>query len=644
MQIESLIFYNSKGEKRILPFKTGKVNIITGESKTGKTAIIDIVNYCLGSNECNISQGIIRDVVEWFAIRLQFPSEQVFIARQNPNKLGVASTQSIFYSNADSVEIPELAELVNNSDTNTLKEFLTKKLSIAEFINKPTSGTRDDLAVNFKHSRLYSFQPQDLIAQRNFLFYNQTDNFVAQSIKDTLPYFLGAIREDAIRIEQELAGKKRELNKLIKELKEYERLKDDGQRKIYELVEEAKQLNLLPTQKLVENPTQALEALTEVLNWGAEKEEVEGENENLKKLIDEKNEFTKRLGILNDDLKAVTSFVKDTSDYSGEATQQKARLESVKLFGETEAGLHSCPLCTQDLKSEIPSISAINKSLEDLSNNLQTTIAERPKLNQYVEKLNIERDTVKKEIEIRQNGVKAIYLEQEAASKQKDQNLRRGKVIGKTTLFLESYKAVEDDAALKKNIQLLEGQISELEEKVGAEEKENRLNSILNQINIQMSSWVKGLDLEHQDAPIRFDIKKLTIYADTPTKSIQLSQMGSGANWVAYHLLIHFALHKHFIQANRPVPRFLILDQPSQVYYPPEKDLEQTGEISVSTDEKAVKQMFDFILKVTEELTPNFQVIITDHAKLKDDVFKDAICEEWRNGLKLIPESWRTEN
>ncbi|MBK8484647.1 MAG: DUF3732 domain-containing protein [Saprospiraceae bacterium] len=643
MQIESLIFYNSKGEKRILPFKTGKVNIITGESKTGKTAIIDIVNYCLGSNECNISQGIIRDVVEWFAIRLQFPSEQVFIARQNPSKLGVASTQSIFYSNADTVEIPELVELVNNSDTNTLKEFLTKKLSIAEFIHKPTSGTRDDLAVNFKHSRLYSFQPQDLIAQRNFLFYNQTDNFVAQSIKDTLPYFLGAIREDAIRIEQELAGKKRELNKLVKELKEYERLKDDGQRKIYELVEEAKQLNLLPTQKLVENPTQALEALTEVLNWGAEKEEVEGENENLKKLIDEKNEFTKRLGILNDDLKAVTSFVKDTTDYSGEATQQKARLESVRLFGETEAGLHSCPLCTQDLKSEIPSISAINKSLEDLSNNLQTTIAERPKLNQYVEKLNIERDTLKKKIEIRQNGVKAIYLEQEAASKQKDQNLRRGKVIGKTTLFLESYKAVEDDAALKKSIQLLEGQIFELEEKVGAEEKENRLNSILNQINIQMSSWVKGLDLEHQDAPIRFDIKKLTIYADTPTKSIQLSQMGSGANWVAYHLLIHFALHKHFIQANRPVPRFLILDQPSQVYYPPEKDLEQTGEIAVSTDEQAVKQMFDFILKITEELSPNFQVIITDHAKLNDDVFKDAICEEWRNGLKLIPESWRTE-
>ena len=50
----------------------------------------------------------------------------------------------------------------------------------------------------------------------------------------------------------------------------------------------------------------------------------------------------------------------------------------------------------------------------------------------------------------------------------------------------------------------------------------------------------------------------------TPTKSIPLTQMGSGAYWVAYHLLIHFALHKHLVKAERPVPRFLILDQPSQ--------------------------------------------------------------------------------
>ena len=158
-----------------------------------------------------------------------------------------------------------------------------------------------------------------------------------------------------------------------------------------------------------------------------------------------------------------------------------------------------------------------------------------------------------------------------------------------------------------------------------------------------MTNWSKNLDLEHQDAPIRFDIKKLTIFADTPTKSIPLNQMGSGANWVAYHLLIHFALHKHFVKANRPVPRFLILDQPSQAYYPPDRDTELKGKPATSSDETAVKQMYDFILSATKELAPHFQVIITDHAKLNYKEFTACITEEWRNGKKLIPDNWINE-
>ena len=97
MQIKSLIFYNKKGNKRILPFEIGKVNIITGESKTGKTAIIDVINYCLGSEDCRVSEGVIRQTVEWFAILLQYEKEEVFVARQNPNSLGQATTQYIYF-------------------------------------------------------------------------------------------------------------------------------------------------------------------------------------------------------------------------------------------------------------------------------------------------------------------------------------------------------------------------------------------------------------------------------------------------------------------------------------------------------------------------------------------------------------------
>ncbi len=643
MQIKSLIFYNSKGEKRILKFGIGKVNIITGESKTGKTAIIDIVNYCLGSDACKISEGVIKETVEWFSILLQHENEEIFIARQNPNRLNQITTFNIYLSNSDKVKIPDINEIRNNSDIISLKDFLTKKLFIAEYTNTPISGNVDASTVNFKHSRFYSYQPQDLIAQRNYLFYNQQDTWVERSIRETLPYFLGAIREDTVRIEQEVANKKRELNKFDKELKEYERIKEDGSEKIFELVNEAKQLNLISSNTLADNTMQAISAIREVLNWEESMNEVvQGEDENLKKLLDEKNDLERELSQKKDTIDAVDKFINHTLTYSSEVEQQKARLESVKFYDNTTVDHQKCPLCCQNIENEIPSITAINKSLINISQNLEKTILEKPKLNQYSKKLDSEQSFLKKQIEIRRKGIIAIYAEKEQSSKQKDLNLRRGKIIGKILLFLESYQKIEEDKSLSVKIEALKAQIDQLENSISSEEKDNKLNSILNQINNQMTTWSKKLDLEYPDAPIRFDIKKLTIFADTPKKSIPLTNMGSGANWVAYHLLIHFALHKHFIEADRPVPRFLILDQPSQIYFPPENDPNESGKIEKSSDEKAVHQIFDFIIMVTQELAPNFQVIVTDHAKLFYEDFTSNIIEEWRNGIKLIPIDWIT--
>jgi hypothetical protein len=59
-----------------------------------------------------------------------------------------------------------------------------------------------------------------------------------------------------------------------------------------------------------------------------------------------------------------------------------------------------------------------------------------------------------------------------------------------------------------------------------------------------------------------------------------IAEIGSGANWVAYHLLALIALHRYFIEDKRPVPEFLILDHPSQVYFPPDPVDEDKGDIN----------------------------------------------------------------
>lgn len=84
MQISDIVLYSKTGQRRILRLNIGGISIITGDKNTGKSSLMDIVDYCLGRRNCNIPIGPIRDAVEWYALRLQFTSSQVFIARKSP--------------------------------------------------------------------------------------------------------------------------------------------------------------------------------------------------------------------------------------------------------------------------------------------------------------------------------------------------------------------------------------------------------------------------------------------------------------------------------------------------------------------------------------------------------------------------------
>ncbi|MCA0397726.1 MAG: DUF3732 domain-containing protein [Bacteroidetes bacterium] len=642
MQIKNLILYNSKENVRLLPFRLGDVNIISGESKSGKTAIIDIIDYCLGSKDCKVAEGIIRDTVYWFAITVVFnKGEEFFIARQNPNTKGVNTISEIYLEAGPFDTFPEFDSIQPNSNLIGLKEFLSRKIGIADNLQIFENNTREPLEINFKHSRLFCYQPQGLIAQRDYLFYNQTEPFVPQSIKDSLPYLLGAIREDSLSIEQQIIQKRRDLNRAVREKNEQEKIKVEGISKAFSLVEELKEIGILAKNVGTKDVAEALSILNQFKDWEYSSETIEptGENSILKDLINKRRELKQELGGVDDTIYATESFIKHNFSYSEEVEQQKVRLESIHLYQDADGNTSVCPLCDSHLNIEIPKISEIEQSLNNLKKTLESTVREKPRLNSYLEGLYKGKESLKGEIIRTEESISALYNEQEKARRLRDLNLRRGKVIGRISLFLESVDYTQDESIDAKILKLKED-IEGLISLVDTETKEEKLVSILSKINLQMSKWVDQLDVEYKDSPIRFDPNKLTLFADTTRKPISLSQMGSGANWVSYHLLIHFALHQHFVQNSRPVPRFLILDQPSQVYFPPDKDEENTGEIKENADELAVKSLFDFIINRTKEMAGDFQTIVTDHAYLKHENFRQSVIEVWRDGTKLIPNSW----
>ncbi len=492
---------------------------------------------------------------------------------------------------------------------------------------------------HFKHSRLFSFQPQNVIAEFKYLFFNQDDSFVSQAIKDTLPYILGAIRQDELLIQQKLALKKKELNKYLREQKLEENLQTHTIKQLTKLVEEAKELGLIESSIEIKNNDEALHELKNILKSDIILREPVTENDQISKLLEEKKVLVYELSKIKNEIISVEKFRGDTDVFESQSASQYDRLISIGLYKEPESKEYWNALIGQEVNELIPSIEAINNSLRVLQNGLSLTEKEKPKVQKILIELQNQRNNKLTEIRKKEASIQNIYKQRQELEKIKNINIQKGKMFGKISLFIESMETTLDNSILTTNINTLTNEISELEMSISKEDKENRINAILNKINITISNWSNQLNWEYQDFNLRFNIKKLTIFADSDRKSESLQQMGSGENWLACHLLIHLALHKHFIDTKRPVPNFIIFDQPTQVHYP-EGYVENSRSKINSSDEVADKKMFKFIFDIVNELSPKLQIIITDHANFGDEYFQNAIVEEWRNEKKLVPVEW----
>lgn len=636
MQIRELVLYGYNGKVRHLPFALGQVNIITGRSKSGKSVVGDIIDYCLGGDSCNIADGVVRDNVAWYGLLLQFEHERVFVARKNPDK-GQQTTGVCYIDIGEKIEVPDNCDFSSNTNVSGIEESLTRRIGISENLNTPPEGqSRLPLAANIRHALYYCFQGQDEIAAKNFLFHHQSDDFITQAIKDTIPYFLGAISEEALTLENERSILKRKLTLEKRKLEENRYLMGGGSERAISLIGEARQAGLIDasTQIDYQNYREMYSVLQTAMNWSPS---MIGSNSGMdrltflqSKLQEIRDEFDE-IGISLDNAR---KFVGETAGYSGEAQHQKMRLESIGLFEQLNFNPGKCPLCSGTLEQPLPSVERIKASIVNLDKSIANVTREQPKLRAFISDLEREREKKQEEIKALEAEIDGLYQQESERARLRDINARRGKVVGRISLWVES---VENDTESEKQEQVvkrIEGRIKEIDDILDRDSVEERKQSALSRIQEDMTKWAKALQLEHSDNPYRLDLNKVTVVVDKPERPVPLKQLGSGSNWVGVHLIAYFALQRFFVNANRPVPRFLFLDQPSQVYFPSELDEKQI-------DWNEVNIMYQFIIDRTIELNGKLQVIVVDHADLKEDSFRQFICENWWPIDKnLVPIDW----
>lgn len=648
MKIKSIHIYSHDGQRRDLQFKVDGLNVITGRSSTGKSALSEILEYCMGRSSFNVPEGIIRDKVSWFAVIYQFDKDQVLVAKPTPPS-GGASCSTAMLRRGAKLPIPEFKDLAVNTDDDSIVELLSRLLGIPENRTEVAlEQSRISYDANIKHTFYYLFQKQGLIANKDQLFYRQNEQFQPQAIRDTLPILLGISSHDHYELEAKLRMAQRDLRVSNKKLEQARLAVDTSQEQAIGLYSEARAVGVIGN--IDENPNSdgIIEALRLALSWKPETVP-DDDGSRISLLESELAQLRQERRDAQTRIDAARQFAKRASGYESEAAEHINRLASIKALPKNpESGEWQWPFSERNLAMESPVAVVLLNELESLDKELRIATGQRPKLEAYLAELTGRAEGTARDIKQKESELSAAISANEVIAQMGTRNNAAARVVGRISLFLERLLPDEDLAKLEAENRRLNNKVKQLEEQIGTDDSNERLASILNNISAQVTRYIQKFEAEFRDFPARLNLPQLTIIFDRPERPVPMSRTGGGENHLAYHLSALLAIHQFAAQNSRPIPRFLLIDQPTEVYFPSEqvyKDADGSVQrTEADADLNAVRRLFELLLKFTQEDVPGFQLIVTEHANLREHWFQSALVEEpWTKPPALVPEDWPQE-
>lgn len=643
MHLDVLILYNAEGDVRQIRFRPGQLNIITGESGTGKSSIIGILRFLLVSDSPHVPLGPIQNTVAWYGLLAHVGETRFFVGRPAPVH-GATTSQAML--SIGEAEIPPFQALDVNTNMSELVDYLGGLIGIEENLHIPPEGqTRRALAANMRHALYYCFQGQGEVANPDLLFHHQNRDYQKQAIRDTLPYFLGAQNADALRKREQLAELRREIRRQRLRLDEARAAHDRGVGWAAGLLAEARASGLLHTDTVPSSVGEAFELLSAVIEADAPPlsvDDVDG-SEEAERLVSRRADLRTTLREINDKIRGLDDFARVGTEYGAELNEHRVRLASIGLIPDAADPEALCPVCQSPL-SDADTHEAITHSLGRVARRIELAQRDQPRITSARADLVQERNQARADLADIDAALENLAHTDDlraAAQRTWDQ---QSFVRGRIAQYLDTTTLESDD-----NISSLERAVADLEERAArltAELDPHTLRSAvvstLNIVGRRMTALAQSLPLEHSDHGVRIDPYRLTVVADTlqGPAYMDLGAIGSGMSWVGYHLTAYLALQDYFIEMNRPVPRFIVIDQPSQAFFPRDRttggDLAELSDTDRNNTLKLYKMMFDAVA----ESDGNLQIIAFDHADFSDSWFQESITETWRSGTALIPRDW----
>jgi len=652
LQVLRLILWPRNGGKyREVEFTPGKVNIISGSSKAGKSAVIPIIDYCLASDSCAIPVGTIRKTCAWFGILIDTEEGKKLIARAEPGDQ--KSTNDMFIVEGREIEIPERVERKN-----TTRDAVKEKLSLLSGL--PNIGFGEETGEfgfksrpSFRDLMAFCFQPQNIVANPDVLFYKADSYGNREKLKSIFPFILGAIDSESLLIVWELKELRKQLKILQAEQAAVTAVSKRWQAEANVLFYRSREYGLIDTNaqphgewpKLLTQLSQiAIKSSRDASVTPAAMESNSAVLEALRarEAVIAENLFTAKQKL--DELKGVRQEAELYAS-SLRSTAQRLSLSSwlMELAQESQA---ANPLAFPTLSAS----TQLNELCGALAN-IEQVAAETPVVSGSIQSEIIRiRELIRKDSETLtaiQTEIKGLEARGELAAKHALKMIDIDRFLGGLQQSLNTYAEAQKDSDLAERIKTLQERIGQLEPKVSDEAVRQKTAKILSFITKVCARITPHLDAEWKDAEIALSIQDLAIKVRHEGRDDFLWEIGSGANWLAYHIAMLLALQIFFLKSeNHAVPHLLIFDQPSQVYFPikraTKRNDEDAGAEEPSLDDEdrdAVRKVFNVLARAVNASKGRLQIVVLDHAggEVWDGIDGVVLSEEWREGLKLVP-------
>lgn len=634
--IRAIMIFNKTGELRKVPLYPG-VNIVTGESKTGKSALVEIIDYCLCSSRPTIPKGIITDFSFLYVLPMIIDNNTYVIAREcweNGGKMYVIKEAIDF--NIDNIKLEYFKDKTKLSVKDAQYE-IESALGLL-VTNIVTANDKQGKKASLRNMVSYLFQHQNLIASKFALFYRFSNSYKRKDIIEQFPVFAGLIDQSYYSDIIQLENLKKTLNQKNKLQKANEKSSEFIKSSIQPLLEDY--------YALINKPFISDLSVKDLMKLSFDLPDFDDSQLfNESSIVSRYQTLNKELEDLREKERDVLLKISNLQEVSLDGLEFVDILKDLdEQVNSTEHfhGNYSCPICGKEYEELEEDDKMLKEASEWLKEELEITTKYTNDFSEDIRKLKELHNSIENEIKLIWRQIKDIEKNfinsRELISKREQINYAKSKIILYRDLIKDGLFDSSDS-----EIDNIKEAIASLEEKVSSFDLRTKKAKAQTFLSENMNRLATNLDFEDEYRPINLnfglmdDTFDLYQYQNNKEK-IYLFEMGSGANWVSCHIALFLSFLRYFTsQKNSCMPLFMFFDQPSQVYFPQGENIDDADLLAVS---QLYKTIFDEIKSIAKDegITP--QILIVDHVDGKgldvEKEFTSYIRKNWRNGSALI--------